>query len=195
MDWTGSSQSLFHTNTASNHSERDREIHDFYATEPRAVELLCDLEQFNKDILEPACGKGHIAEVLKKKGYNVVSYDLIDRGYGEGGYDFFQCLERDKAVDIITNPPYAKAQEFVEKALSVIRVNYRVAMFLKLTFLEGQKRKELFAKHPPEVVYVSSSRLLCSLNGTFNEKGSAACYAWFIWRKGFTGDPRIRWFN
>lgn len=195
MDWNGTSQSLFKAAGASNHSSREREVYDFYATEPKATEMLCDLERFNHTILEPACGKGHISEVLKSRGYNVLSYDLRDRGYGQSGYDFLQTLERNQEVDIITNPPYAKAQEFVEKSLDVIASGYRIAMFLKITFLEGQKRKELFARHPPEVVYVSSSRLLCSLNGEFTEKGSAACYAWFIWRKGFAGEPTIRWFN
>lgn len=38
-------------------------------------------------------------------------------------------------------------------------------MFLKLTFLEGQKRKELFLHNPPKYIYVSSSRLKCAPNG------------------------------
>lgn len=57
-------------------------------------------------------------------------------------------------------------------------------MFLKLTFLEGKARKELFKKYPPKVVYVSSSRLKCALIGDFNNTGSsAAAYAWFVWEK------------
>lgn len=195
-DWTGTSNSLFKTLGSSVHADREREAHDFYATEPRAVEMLCDLETFNVNILEPACGKGHIAETLKARGYNVIAEDLIDRGYGVGGVDFLSRLDgRLLDVDIITNPPYSVAQAFVEKSLSLVQKNCRVAMFLKLTFLEGLKRKVLFQLNPPEVIYVSSGRLLCSLNGTFTEKGSAACYAWFIWRKGFKGDPIIKWFN
>jgi len=196
MDWTGTSQSLFATLGSSSHSERDRETHDFYATEPRAVELLCDLERFHPVILEPACGKGHIAEVLTGRGYAVIAEDLIDRGYGKGGVDFLSRLEIELLdLDIITNPPYALAQRFVEKSLEIVKPGRRVAMFLKLTFLEGQNRRKLFELFPPELIYVSSSRLVCSLNGTFEEKGSAACYAWFIWRKGFKGEPRLRWFN
>lgn len=45
----------------------DREQHDFYATEPKAVELLLDEEQFQVDILEPCCGLNHITDVLKKQ--------------------------------------------------------------------------------------------------------------------------------
>ena len=29
----------------------------------------------------------------------------------------------------------------------------------------------------------------------FITAGDAVCYAWYIWEKGFTGEPTIRWFN
>ena len=67
-------------------------------------------------------------------------------------------------------------------------------MFLKLQFLEGKARKSLFKKYPPKVVYVSSARLLCAKNGEFEKyPSSAVAYAWFVWEKGFTGDPIIKW--
>ena len=47
-------------------------------------------------------------------------------------------------MDILTNPPYKLAKEFVEHALEVVEDGYYVVMFLKLTFLEGKARKELF---------------------------------------------------
>ena len=69
-------------------------------------------------------------------------------------------------------------------------------MFLKIQFLEGKARRELFRQHPPKVVYVSSSRLLCAPNGDFtNTNGSAVAYAWFVWEKGFKGDTIIKWIN
>ena len=67
-------------------------------------------------------------------------------------------------------------------------------MFLKLTFLEGKSRYSLFAANPPRRVYVSSSRLTCGKNGT-EWNPSAVCYAWFVWEKGYKGEPAIRWFN
>jgi hypothetical protein len=98
--------------------------------------------------------------------------------------------------DIITNPPYKYAQQFVERALENVKPGRKVAMFLKLTFLEGKARKQMFLNNPPKTVYVSSSRLLCAKNGDFeNTKGSAVAYAWFVWEKGFKGDPVIKWIN
>lgn len=72
-------------------------------------------------------------------------------------------------------------------------------MFLKLTFLESKSRRELFDKTPFETLYVSSSRLQCAKNGDFETyksgTGTAVAYGWYIWRKGFTGTPQIKWFN
>ena len=194
-DWTGNKKSVFVTLGASSHSEHERQSEDYYATEPLATEWLCKLEYFNKKILEPSCGEGHISEVLKAYGYEVTSRDIVDRGYGEV-QDFlsFETMEWDG--DIITNPPYVFAQEFVEKALQIIPMGNKVAMFLKLTFLEGKKRKELFRANPPIRIWVGSSRLKCAINGDFNSIGSSTtAYAWYIWRKGYKGDTTIKWFN
>ena len=92
-DWTGNSKAVHSCLGASNHSETEREIHDYYATPPIATEMLCKIETFSKDILEPCCGEGHIAKVLEAHGYNVESMDLIDRGYGKGGVDFLKYNE------------------------------------------------------------------------------------------------------
>lgn len=58
----------------------NREENDFYATEPKATELLLEKETFNKNILEPCAGKGHIRDVLVSHGYDVTATDLIYRG-------------------------------------------------------------------------------------------------------------------
>lgn len=194
-DWTGGKASVFKTLGASNHCDHDRERADYYATEPAAVEWLCKLETFNHKVLEPSCGAGHISEVLKAHGYEVESRDLVDRGYGTQA-DFLSIDNQEWDGDIITNPPYSFAQEFVEKALRIIPDGHKVAMFLKITFLEGKKRKFLFRNTPPLRVWVSSSRLKCAMNGDFDAVGgSAACYAWFIWEKGYRGDTIVKWFN
>ena len=172
----------------------EREPNDYYATEPNAVELLLEQETFTPYVWEPACGEGHISKVLEAHGYKVLSTDLIDRGYGEGGVDFLSIKIADISRDIITNPPYKYAKEFVEHALEISSESTKVAMFLKLTFLEGQSRRELFAKNPPKTVYVSSARLQCGKNGVF-EGSSATAYAWFVWEKGYHGRTVIKWIN
>lgn len=187
-DWVGNA-SFRICNTRSIEAEE----HDYYVTEPRAVELLLEQEKFSPCIWEPACGEGHIAKVLEENGYSVISTDLIDRGFGVGGMDFLKVTSKFRG-DIVTNPPYKYAGEFVEKALELVEPGHKVAMFLKLTFLEGQKRRELFRKHPPQTVYVSSARLQCAKNGKF-PGGSMVAYAWFVWKKGYKGPVQIKWIN
>lgn len=147
-DWVGGTASTFKTIGASNHCDHPRQREDYYATEPKATELLCRLETFAQRILEPSCGEGHISRVLAEHGYEVTSRDLVDRGYGEVA-DFLSIDNLEWNGDIITNPPYKYAKEFVEKALQIIPNGNKVAMFLKLTFLEGKNRKELFKITPP----------------------------------------------
>ena len=193
-DWTGNTKSIYTTLGASSHVPEERQKHDYYATEPEAVEMLCELETFSPKIWECACGEGHMSKVLESKGYKVKSTDLIDRGFGEGGIDFLKTNEF-FGGDIITNPPYKYAQEFIEHALELIPEGNKVVMFLKVQFLEGQKRRDLFMLNPPKTVYVSSSRLACAKNGDFKDVTRAVAYAWFVWEKGFDGDTTIKWFN
>ena len=194
-DWIGNKNSVYKTLGASNHTDKDREKNDYYATDPKAAELLLELETFD-NILEPACGEGHLSKVFINAGIKTTSSDLIYRGYGIQK-DFFDYDKWDG--DIITNPPYKYALEFVEHALKIVRYSDKVAMFLKLQFLEGKRRKKLFLSQPPKTVYVSSSRLLCAKNAEFEKMiaggGSAVAYAWYVWQKGFNGTTELKWFN
>lgn len=193
-DWTGNKQTNFTRLGARNYAKEDRQINDYYATPPKAVEELLKVENFSPMIWECACGEGHISKVLEAHGYDVCSTDLIDRGYGNGKYDFLQCDERNIDEDIITNPPYKYSKEFVEKAIEVIGEGHKVAMLLNIQFLETVKRRALFDKYPPKCVYIFTKRITCGRNGVFGN-GGAMSYAWFIWEKGFKGDPIIKWVN
>lgn len=197
-DWTGNSNSIYKTLGASNHTDNERQNEDYYATTPTAAEMLLELETFSPNIWECACGEGHLSKVFKNAGHNVKSSDLMDRGFGEIGIDFLG-INAEWNGDIITNPPYKFAHEFVEKALQIIPIGNKVAMFLKLQFMEGKGRKKLFLKNPPKTIYVSSSRLMCAKNAEFEKMvaggGSAVAYAWYVWEKGFTGTTELKWFN
>lgn len=189
------SHGMFVCNGASNHSDGERQADDYYATEPKATELLLGVEKFNHTIWECACGGGHISEVLKKHGHNVFSSDIVNRGYEETSILDFLKWSDNNPLDIVTNPPYKLAKEFVEHALNISEDGVKVAMFLKLTFLESQSRRNLFEKYPPKTLYVSSSRLQCAKNGDFEKyKGTnAVAYGWYVWEKGFKGNPEIKW--
>ena len=140
------STKVFKTLGSSNHTPDERAQFDYYATDPQAVEMLLALEPFAPVIWEPACGEGHISKVLAAHGYEVISTDLIYRGFGEPEpMDFLTETFPDFEGDIITNPPYSAGLEFVKRALETVRPGGKVAMFLKVQFLEGKRRGELFS--------------------------------------------------
>lgn len=191
-DWTGDRHATMVTLGASNHAQHERAYRDYYATEPKAALRLLDVETFDKNIWECACGEKHLAKVFEEAGHKVRCSDIEDR-CGNEVLDFLQCKESWNG-DIITNPPYKYGTEFVEKSLELLNEGNKVAMFLRIQFLEGKRRRKLYEIAPPKRIYVSSTRLKCAMNGNFDAMtGSAACYAWFVWEKGYKGDTVVKW--
>ncbi|EAF5463421.1 class I SAM-dependent methyltransferase [Listeria monocytogenes] len=183
------------TNLVGMGSLRGREDNDYYATPPESTLALLEKEIFEGTILEPCCGEGHISEVLKRSGHNVISNDLINRGYGESFKDFLQ-EDFQKVDNIVTNPPFKFAKEFIEKSLEI--AEKKVAMFCKIQLLEGVQRKQLFEETPLKAVYVFSKRQNPLRNGNaLDENGkkwsSTMCFAWFVWERGYQGEPAVRW--
>jgi len=157
---------------------------DFYETPVWATEKLLEKETFGEEIWEPACGHCAISKVCEKRGYKVLSTDLITER------DFF--FEPVRGLDIITNPPFNKAEEFVRQALRV--GGKKVAMFLKLTFLESESRYHLFQSTQLKAVYVFCKRVNLYLNGEKPPVNSGTiAFAWFVWDKEYIGEPVIRW--
>lgn len=173
-------------------SPEDREPDDFYRTPEHATRALLEKESFEGTIWEPACGDGAISILLGK---NVISTDLYKRGFGTPHVDFLRCIGcpifPDQINHIITNPPYKLAQEFIEHALKI--VDGKVAMLLKLNFLEGQRRKSFWLTSPLKSVYVFSKRLSFD-KGTEKGKGKGLlAYAWYVWDKNYEGKATIDW--
>ena len=197
-DWSGNGKSVFVTLGASNHTDKERESNDFYATDPIAIDKLVGSIGFIQSVVwECACGTGCLSERLKQYCRGVVSTDVIDRGYGQV-QDFLLAKEIPSGCScIITNPPYKLATEFILQALDLLPDGGRCIMFLKTTFLEGEKRHRLlFSKYPPQRILQFSKRVLCAKNAEFQKMrkvGSAVSYAWFVWEKGYKGDTTITW--
>lgn len=140
--------------TAIHHREK-RNDNDFYRTPQSAVEKLLSKINFSGDILEPASGMGDISIVLEKAGYNVKSQDIIENPYGLGNVDF---LNYNNVHDnIVTNPPYSIAKEFIEKGLELC--NKKLVLLLRLAYLESQGRYHLFKNTPLDKVIIMSKRL------------------------------------
>lgn len=179
---------------ATNHSTKKRDINDYYGTNPDAVKKLLTYERLAGPVWEPTAGHHNIVDVLTNLNLDVVATDLIDYGYGDRQLDFLAATAEDvEFTDIIMNPPYTLANEFVEHALELVKPNNKVVCFLRLAFLEGQARyKKIFKENPPRYIYVFSKRQVCSRTDDWSEP-SAVAYCWAVWEKGYKGEPSLRW--
>lgn len=123
--------------------EAEREKNDFYATDPYVIDRSIPFFQeigLSKFLWECACGQEHLNEWLKEFGYCVYASDLIDRGYGDV-QDFLKAEHvMLHGADILTNPPFKMATEFVEHAMDILPQGRKLVLFLKIQFLETEKK-------------------------------------------------------
>lgn len=184
--------------------KEDREENDYYKTDPKALEVFLDkLKEdgikLSENVWEPACGDCGLSDVLNKRGYNVFSSDIVNRGsmLQHLTIDFFNMNEEWDG-DILTNPPFKYAVEFIQHGLELVKDGRYVIMFLKIHFLETQDRYDrLFSKGGLRYVYLFSNRARTAMNGDFDKyrMASPTFYMWGIWEKGFKGEPTIRWIH
>lgn len=165
---------------------------DFHETPRVAVEALLSVETFDGLIWEPACGLGAISLVLEQKGYEVISTDLVPRGYGEGRIDFLMEMHP-RAPNIITNPLFKLAAQFAQAACRL--AEGKVALLCRLAWLEGAERRKLFETTPLARLWVFSRRLPMMHRYGYSgpQSSSAIAFAWFVWDHAHSGAPTIGW--
>lgn len=179
-------------------SSEGRPEGDFYPTKPPTTRALLEVVDFEGSILEPACGNGAMSNVLIEKygGDNVISSDLYDRGFGDVGIDFLTLDENVKYDNIITNPPYILALDFLIKAKKI--ATKKIALLLKFQFLEGKKRLPYLTdkNFPLSEVYMFTKRQEMTRNGEEMKNRGMMTFAWFVWDKSYTGEaPLLKLFD
>lgn len=204
-EWKGNGNALHAAIAAKKpESETIREQDDFYATDPKAVEMLIkaaphifySARENGTTIWEPACGTGNIVKLLTKNGFVVYASDLKDRGFGEVHVDFLNTKIDNCPPIILTNPPYSLANEFILHALEILPDGGIYIALMNITYLAGQKRyNEIYSKGSLREVYVFSHRIECWKNGERpkDKCGSICNYAWYVFQKGYKGQPTLYW--
>ncbi len=173
----------------------NRAENDFYRTPPIATTRFLAVERFFGRTWEPACGDGAISEVLKAAGHDVVSSDLIDRGYGTRA-DFLTAPLPANALNIVTNPPYTHAEEFARRGLELLSPGGKLALLCRLLWLESKGRRSFFETSGLTNVWVFAGRINVARNGVdFGDggEGGMVAFAWYVWRVGYTGRPTLGW--
>ena len=179
-----------------NRSGQFRPDDDHFPTPLEAIYPLIRHLALGHKIWEPACGEGHIAEVLVEYGYDVTATTLVDRGYGETGVNFL-ATRKLRAPVILSNPPFSLDEEFVLHALDLGAD--LVIMFLRLKWLCGAERyRSIHSQTPPCLVLPYIQRITFHAGDTAKSEQpgwNTEDFAWFVWRKGFMGKPTIDWLS
>lgn len=174
---------------------------DWYVTDMRAPAMLfLEMDRLGERLprwcVEPSVGDGPLARVAAARGHSVLCYDIVDRGWPGTVVTDFLRLPRPVAepMFILQNPPYTGALDHIRHSLSMLRDGEWCLALLRIQFLEGQGRRGFFKESPPRYVMVFSGRIRCDKGGSAARRGgSAVCYAWFCWQKGYAGGPEITW--
>lgn len=168
---------------------------DYFPTPPWATRALMQTvipqlqprgAWLGSSVWEPACGEGHIAEVLREYTDDIIATDVYDYGYGRV-YDFLKqkLLAADDRPDwIITNPPFGdKTEAFVLRSLEYAQIG--IAMFVRLQWLETIGRYEhIFRDHPPTLIAFFAERVNLCKGRWQPDGGTATAYIWLVWIKG-----------
>jgi hypothetical protein len=142
--------------------------------------------------LEPACGAGHMAKVLKEYFGEVRCADAYNYGYGEIR-DFLTYPYEANDVDwVITNPPFRLAEAFVKQAHRIARRG--VAILARTVFLESVGRYDGIFRENPPTKFAPFVERVPMVKGRLDSKATTATsYAWLVWGKGGTAIPRLMW--
>lgn len=179
----------------------NRNDNDLYPTPPLATHILQKYIDLPKNIVEPCAGRGNISIELIRHGHNVESFDMFE--YEDSlcaittGQDVLTLQKPLGAAALVTNPPYHKdlPRLIAEKGVKEYDVT---ALFVRLTFLEGKKRKKLFTEHPPSNIIFLSDRIrfdtgLIEPIEKKDQLGGMIAYCWIIFRKDHIGPTNLRW--
>jgi hypothetical protein len=172
--------------------------HDLCETPLEAVEALLRAETLPRNIWEPACGHGAIVRVLRAAGHEVLATDLVDYRSPDqdlAGADFLLETKAtpDGAGAAITTPPFNLAGEFVAHEIKLCPL---VAMLLRLTFLESDRRTEILDNGYR--VHVFKNRLPMNYRAGWDgpKVSNPTTFAWVVWDRTYRGPAtinRISW--
>lgn len=179
---------------------REREALDWYVEPEWAVDALFDAEKFEGLIYDPACGGGTIPTVANRRMFEAHGSDIVDRGCFFAPRKSWDYLERGSSIprpdNIVCNPPFAHAEAFIRLGLRTVQ--RKACYLLRLSFLEGRKRRALFVTTPIARVHVFSARVSMPPGGQgIKAQGGAVAFAWFVWDTAHPvgQGPTINWLD
>lgn len=175
---------------------RSTHISDYYVTPINKIEEF--LREFSKHesifydndikILDPCAGGDQLhpmsyPQAIRNVGVEaqIDTIDIRQDSLADIKTNYLTYNIQENYQIIITNPPFNIARGIIEKAINDVENNGFVIMLLRLNFLEGKLRKDLWEKYMPKYIFVHHRRM------SFTDKGGmdSIAYAHFVWQKKY----------
>ena len=135
-----------------------------------------------------------MSSVLAGQGYDVVSTDLMDRGFGEAGVNFLTTYTVPSGCrSIVTNPPYGDSGshaaqsrsptamlDFLRHAMMLTRsVQGQLALLVRLQWVAGRRVADVMSAGPFAATIVLTRRIRWFDMGEFT-KNAQHHHAWVV---------------
>lgn len=166
---------------------------NFYVEPPWCSRRLFQEERFPGQIHDPACGLGRIVLSAHDAGLEAWGADKVRRShFCREEIDFLtQGPSYFGISNIVCNPPFKLARQFVEKALEIAA--RKVAMLLPTPWLHGDTRSRWLETTPLKRVLFLTPRPSMPpgpiIEAGIAPGGGRADFAWLIWERGLRGWP------
>lgn len=168
-----------------------RHVSDYYVTPIPEIEKFINIAKdiinpdpfTGKKILDPCAGgdKNHemsYPKALAPYSEDIFTIDIREDSLAERKVDYLGHKLDFVPDTIITNPPFAYAQEIILKALQDVKKNGYVVMLCRLNFLGSKKRFKFWQHNMPMYIFVHSERMSFTGDG----KRDSIEYAHFVWK-------------
>lgn len=190
---------------------RDEAGAAFWPTPPWAVEALLEAHPLRTSwVIEPSAGEGAIAEVLARRGHQVVAVELREQCWMGLSHilvssKLHQIIigdwlvqDPDKltppmvAFSIVGNPPFNPVSEAMRHIRHCVKSKAAtVALLLPTDFIHSQKRALFWMDHPFSRLYALSRRPNTSPDSGSSCGGGLRNLSWFVWDRDVGPEQRV----
>jgi hypothetical protein len=179
----------------------ERDPLDWYVEPPECSAALFQLEEFRGGVWDPACGLGRIVDQALLAGFSAIGTDIVSRSAAcVAEVDFLNRNFTPEFSNIVMNPPFGRAEEFVREAIRITPDGGKVAAILPLVWVSGFSSKRDWLPHSPlHTLYPISPRPSMPpgkvIEAGIKPGNGTKDFAWLVWQVGYSGNASVRFMN
>lgn len=179
----------------------ERDPLDWYVEPLECSAALFALEHFEGSVWDPACGLGRIVAQARAAGLYAVGSDIVRRSpLCDAESDFLNRSYEPSFHNIVMNPPFSLAEEFVREAIRIVPIGGKVAVILPLVWVSGfSSKRDWLPSSPLRTLYPISPRPSMPpgkvIEAGIKPGNGTKDFAWLVWQNGYSGEASVRFLN